>query len=151
MTLLSNLRPRKGSVRARKRVGRGNASGKGTTAGRGTKGAQSRSGYSLRPGFTGGNLPAHLKYPKRGFRPRKRKEYAVFNLGQLVAFVEKYGWQEVSPEVLYEYRIVNEGMPVKILGVGEWTLNIPVKAHAFSRSAMEKLKQAGVEPQVIGS
>ncbi|NPA35089.1 MAG: 50S ribosomal protein L15 [Chlorobi bacterium] len=149
MSLLSNLRPSRGSVKRRKRVGRGNASGKGTTAGRGNKGAQSRSGYSLRPGFAGGNLPLHLKYPKRGFNPPKRKEYVSLNLAQLVYFVEKYGLNEVSPEILAEKGLIKKKKPLKVLGVGEWTVKVPVKAHAFSKSAIEKIKAAGIEPQII--
>lgn len=149
MSVQHRLRPKKGAVHKRKRVGRGNASGKGTTAGRGTKGAQSRSGYSLRPGFAGGNTPLHLRFPKRGFHNPNRVEYAVINVGRLQTLVQKYGWKEVTPELLRSVRAVRKNLPVKILGEGYWELSIPVHAHAFSKSAREKIESAGGTVQIL--
>ncbi len=150
MSFLHRIRPAPGSVRTRKRVGRGNASGKGNTAGRGTKGAQSRSGYRLRPGFAGGNLPIHLRYPKRGFTPPNRIEYAIINVGRLQTLVNKYKWQEVTPEVLYTCGAIRKkNLPIKILGEGHWEAPIVVRAHAFSQKAREKILAAGGKPEVL--
>ncbi len=149
MSFLHTIKPRPGSVKNRKRVGRGDGSGKGTTAGRGTKGAQSRSGYSLRPGFAGGNVPWHLRFPKRGFKNPNRVEYVVINVGDLQRIVEKHGLQEVSPDQLRRLGVLKKKLPLKILGEGDWSLKITVKAHAFSKSAKEKIEKAGGRIEVI--
>ncbi len=135
---LHDLSPAKGSRRARKRVGRGPGSGTGKTAGRGHKGQKSRSGYSRRLGFEGGQMPLIRKVPKRGFTNIFRKEVAVVNLRDLSDFEG-----EVNPETLLERGLVRKGLAVKILGDGEISTVLQVKAHRFSRAAREKIEAAG--------
>lgn len=135
---LHDLRPAKGSKRAKKRVGRGPGSGVGKTAGRGEKGQKSRSGYSQRPGFEGGQMPLVRRVPKRGFTNIFRTEYAVVNLGDLADFES-----EVSPDTLAEAGMMRRGRPLKVLGDGEVDRALNVKAHAFSASARAKIEAAG--------
>jgi large subunit ribosomal protein L15 len=135
---LHDLTPAKGSKKDKKRVGRGPGSGLGKTAGRGHKGQRSRSGYSRRPGFEGGQMPLVRRLPKRGFTNIFRKEYAVVNLADLA---ELEG--EITPELLAETGRVRRGRMVKVLGDGEITRALTVKAHAFSASAREKIEAAG--------
>ncbi len=135
---LHDLSPAKGSRRPSKRVGRGPGSGNGKTAGRGHKGQKSRSGYSRRLGFEGGQMPLIRRVPKRGFTNIFRKEYAIVNLRDLGDFEG-----EVTPEALAEKGLVRSGLQVKILGDGEISSALAVKAHRFSRSAREKIEAAG--------
>lgn len=135
---LHDLSPAKGSRRAPKRVGRGPGSGTGKTAGRGHKGQKSRSGYSRRLGFEGGQMPLIRRVPKRGFTNIFRKEVAAVNLRDLAGFEG-----EVTPELLLEKGLVRKGLAVKILGDGEVSSPLTVKAHRFSRSAREKIEAAG--------
>jgi large subunit ribosomal protein L15 len=135
---LHDLTPAKGSKKDKKRVGRGPGSGLGKTAGRGHKGQRSRSGYSRRPGFEGGQMPLVRRLPKRGFTNIFRKEFAVVNLADLA---ELEG--EITPELLAETGRVRRGRMVKVLGDGEITRALTVKAHAFSASAREKIEAAG--------
>lgn len=140
------LKPSPGSVHRRKRVGRGRSSGHGKTCGRGQKGAQSRSGYSRRPGFAGGNTPLLLTFPKVGFVPVRKKEYAVFNIGRLAYIADKHSSEEITPELLYRWGYIQHNEKVKILGDGELTTKKlkRVVAHAFSRLAEKKLKEAKI-------
>lgn len=135
---LHDLRPAKGSKRAKKRVGRGPGSGVGKTAGRGEKGQKSRSGYSQRPGFEGGQMPLIRRVPKRGFTNIFRTEYAVVNLGDLADFEG-----EVSPDTLAAAGMMRRGRPLKVLGDGDVDRALSVKAHAFSASARAKIEAAG--------
>ncbi len=135
---LHDLSPAKGSRRAPKRIGRGPGSGTGKTAGRGHKGQKSRSGYSRRLGFEGGQMPLIRRVPKRGFTNIFRKEVAIVNLRDLVGFDG-----EVTPEALLEKGLVRRGLAVKILGDGDVSSPLTVKAHRFSRSAREKIEAAG--------
>ena len=135
---LHDLSPAKGSRRSPKRIGRGPGSGTGKTAGRGHKGQKSRSGYSRRLGFEGGQMPLIRRVPKRGFTNIFRKEVAVVNLRDLNDFEG-----EVTPEALVERGLARKGLPIKILGDGEISSTIAVKAHRFSRSAREKIEAAG--------
>ncbi len=135
---LHDLSPAKGSRRSRKRIGRGPGSGTGKTAGRGHKGQKSRSGYSQRLGFEGGQMPLIRRVPKRGFTNIFRKEIAVVNLRDLIDFEA-----EVTPETLVEKGLVRRGLPVKILGDGEISVALTIKAHHFSRSARSKIEAAG--------
>ena len=135
---LHELSPAKGSRRPSKRVGRGPGSGTGKTAGRGHKGQKSRSGYSRRLGFEGGQMPLIRRVPKRGFTNIFRKEVAVVNLRDLGDFEG-----EITPDTLVEKGLVRRGMPVKILGDGEISAALTVKAHHFSRSARAKIEAAG--------
>jgi large subunit ribosomal protein L15 len=138
---LSNLKPPKGASRKRKRVGRGQASGQGKTAGRGNKGAQSRSGYHKKRGFEGGQMPLHRRVPKRGFHNPFRVEYAVVNLDDLVARFA--AGAVVTPEALRELRLVTRKLPIKVLGRGDISIMLTVKAHKFSGKAAEKIAAAG--------
>ena len=135
---LHDLSPAKGSRRSPKRVGRGPGSGQGKTAGKGHKGQKSRSGYSRRLGFEGGQMPLIRRVPKRGFTNIFRKEVAAVNLRDLAGFEG-----EVTPELLEERGLVRRGLAVKILGDGEVSSPLTVKAHRFSRSAREKIEAAG--------
>ena len=135
---LHELSPAKGSRRAAKRIGRGPGSGTGKTAGRGHKGQKSRSGYSRRLGFEGGQMPLIRRVPKRGFTNIFRKEVAVVNLRDLGDFDG-----EITPEGLAAKGLVRQGLPVKILGDGEVSAALTVKAHHFSRTARAKIEAAG--------
>ena len=139
---LNQLKIPVGSRKNSKRIGRGNASGSGTTAGRGTKGQKSRSGGKMRRGFEGGQMPLYRRIPKRGFKNINRKEYACINVAELDKRFEAGG--NVSPDLLKERRIIKIQMDgIKILGQGEITKALHVKAHRFSKSAAEKIKAAG--------
>ncbi|HIC08913.1 MAG TPA: 50S ribosomal protein L15 [Aquificales bacterium] len=139
---LHNLQPHEGATRERKRVGRGIAAGQGKTAGKGHKGQKSRSGDRTLPWFfEGGQTPLHQRIPKRGFRPVNRVEYSVVNVGKLNELFEENA--EITPEVLVSKGLVRKNMPVKILGDGEITKPLIVKAHKFSKSAKEKIEAAG--------
>ncbi len=135
---LHELSPAKGSRRSRKRIGRGPGSGTGKTAGRGHKGQKSRSGYSRRLGFEGGQMPLIRRVPKRGFTNIFRQEVAVVNVRDLGDFAG-----EVSPALLAEKGLVRQGLAVKILGDGEISVPLAVKAHHFSSSARAKIEAAG--------
>ena len=135
---LHELSPAPGSNRKKKRIGRGPGSGNGKTAGRGHKGQRSRSGYSRRLGFEGGQMPLIRRVPKRGFTNIFRKEYSVVNLRDLEGFEG-----EVTPETLLERGLVRRGMRVKVLGDGDASGALTVKAHRFSRMAREKIEAAG--------
>ncbi len=145
---LNKLAPPKGANRKMKRVGRGIGSGHGKTATRGYKGQKSRSGTSIRPGFEGGQMPLHRRLPKRGFTNIFRREYAVVNLKSLASFE---AGAQVDPEALKAKGIVRnlrEGL--KVLGVGELSHALRVRAHKFSKSAAEKIQKAGGTVEVIG-
>ena len=139
---LSNLRPPKGAKHARKRVGRGPGSGHGKTASRGSKGAKSRSGFRFKRGFEGGQMPLHRRVPKRGFTNIFRVEYAVVNLDTLAEVFE--AGSAVTPELLRERGLVRQARaPIKVLGRGEISKALTVRAHRFSGSAAEKIAKAG--------
>ncbi|GBU10708.1 50S ribosomal subunit protein L15 [Erysipelotrichaceae bacterium] len=138
---LHELQYEEGARRPRKRVGRGPASGTGKTAGRGHKGQNARSGGGVRPGFEGGQTPLFRRIPKRGFTNIFRKEFAIVNLETLNVFEDG---TIVTPELLIEKRIVRKlESGVKILGNGELTKKLTVKAHKFSDSAKTAIQKAG--------
>jgi large subunit ribosomal protein L15 len=144
---LSNLKPPRGSRHRKVRVGRGMGSKMGKTSGAGNKGQQSRRGYSRRPGFEGGQMPLHRRLPKRGFTAPDSTTYAVVNVDMLNAFE---AGETISPELLYSLgvlRVKREG--VKILGTGELKVALTVRAHAFSKSAQDKITAAGGKVEVI--
>ncbi|KEQ22363.1 50S ribosomal protein L15 [Paenibacillus tyrfis] len=144
---LHELSSASGSRDTRKRVGRGIGSGMGKTATRGHKGQNARSGGGVRPGFEGGQNPLYRRLPKRGFNNRFRTEYAVINVEDLNKFA---AGTEVTPEVLLESGIVkNPKDGIKILGNGEITVQLNVKASKFSQSAVEKIQAAGGKTEVI--
>lgn len=143
-----NIAPPPGSRRARKRIGRGNASGYGTYAGRGLKGQKSRSGNKMRPGFEGGQLPLIKRLPrKRGFVNIFRKEYSIVNLNKLNIFEEG---SEVTPEKLHAAGLVKTlKHPVKILANGEVSHAVIVKANRFSAAAKTKIEAAGGKAEEV--
>lgn len=144
---LHELKPAEGSNKKRKRVGRGIASGHGKTSGRGHKGQNARSGGGVRPGFEGGQNPIYRRLPKRGFHNPNRKEYAIVNVSTLSRFDEG---TEVTPELLKQLGIIkNLKDGLKILGDGELTTKLHVKAHKFSKSAQEKITAVGGTAEVI--
>ena len=143
---LSNIRKPKGSTEKRKRVGRGMGSGMGKTATRGHKGQGSRSGVSFMRGFEGGQMPLHRRLPKRGFTNIFKKEYTVVNLSRLAELEAG----EITPEILFQRGILkNKNGMVKVLGVGELSKPLTVRAHKFSESAREKITQAGGKAEAI--
>ncbi len=146
MITLSNLKPAKGSVKRRKRVGRGPGSGYGKTAGRGMNGQKSRSGYARKRAFEGGQMPLIRRIPKRGFTNIFREEYNIVNVGDL----EKSGLSEFNIEVLLEKKLIRDkNLKLKILGFGDITKKIKVTAHKFSKSAIEKIEKSGGEAVVL--
>jgi large subunit ribosomal protein L15 len=144
---LHHLRPGPGGGKKRKRVGRGRSAGQGKTAGRGTKGYLAR--HTKRAGFEGGQMPLTRRVPKRpGFTNRNREEFAVVNLDRLAAKFEANA--TVTPEALADAGLVRGKLPVKVLGGGEIDRPLTVQAHAFTRSARQKLEQAGGRAEVLG-
>jgi len=139
---LHELSPAPGSVRDVKRVGRGHGSGNGKTAGKGHKGQKARSGGGVRLGFEGGQMPLARRIPKRGFNNKVfATEYAVVNVSSLEQFVDD---TEVDTELLKAAGIIKKELDgVKILGKGELTKKLTVKAAKFSASAKEKIEKAG--------
>jgi len=145
---LSNLRPPKGQKQKRQRIGQGMGSGRGKYSGRGAKGARSISGYSMMRGFEGGQMPLHRRLPKRGFTNIFRKEYAIVNVGRL----EQLDGDSFDPGRLLELGVSKKlGTGLKVLGAGDLNRKIAVKAHVFSKSALEKIQKAGGSGEVIGS
>jgi large subunit ribosomal protein L15 len=144
---LSNLKPPRGSRHRKVRVGRGMGSKMGKTSGAGNKGQQSRRGYSRRPGFEGGQMPLHRRLPKRGFSNPFPKTYAVVNVETLNAFATG---ETVTPDTLMAHGIIRAARDgVKILGDGEIKVALTVQAHAFSKSAQEKIAAAGGKAEVL--
>ncbi|AEV95519.1 50S ribosomal protein L15 [Pediococcus claussenii] len=142
---LNELKPSEGSRKARKRIGRGTSSGTGKTAGRGQKGQKARS--KVRLGFEGGQMPLYRRIPKRGFTNINRKEYAVVNLDRLNVFDDG---AEVTPEALLKAGIISKSLSgVKILGNGEVSKKLTVKANKFSESAVKSIEAAGGKTEVI--
>ena len=146
---LSSLTPPEGQKHRKKRVGRGMGSGKGKYSGRGAKGARSISGYSIMRGFEGGQMPLHRRLPKRGFTNIFHKEYSVLN----VAALNELEGDEFTPETLIASGAVKKlkKAGLKILGNGELTRKINVKAHVFSKSALDKIQKAGGTVEVISA
>jgi large subunit ribosomal protein L15 len=138
---LSSLRPPRGSRHRKVRVGRGIGSKLPKTGGAGNKGQKSRKGFSRRPGFEGGQMPLHRRIPKRGFTNIFATEFAVLNVDRLNAFS---AGEVVTPELLHERGLVRQASrPVKILGEGDLKAALTVRAHAFSKSAEQKITNAG--------
>ena len=137
---LSSLTPVPGSIKNRKRVGRGHGSGLGKSSGRGDKGAGQRSGFKRRPWFEGGQMPLARRLPKRGFTNLFKKEFQVVNLGAIAAL----GLDTINHQVLSKHGLVRSALkPVKILGDGELRSKLNVTATTFSKSAKEKIEKAG--------
>lgn len=145
---LHELRPNEGAFKTKKRVGRGTASGSGKTSGKGHKGQNARSGGGVRPGFEGGQLPLFRRLPKRGFSNAMFKvRYSTINISDLEKFEDG---AVVTPELLKEMGILKKQLSgVKILGNGDLTKKLTVKANKFSSSAKEKIESKGGKAEVI--
>lgn len=140
---LSNLKPAIGSVKKKKRIGRGQGSGKGGTSTRGHKGAGSRSGTSAKAGFEGGQMPIQRRVPKFGFKNPNRTEYTPINLSTLQQLAETFAIKQFDAEVFRQHGLLSKKDKVKILAKGELTAAIEVKAHAFSKSAAAMIESKG--------
>jgi large subunit ribosomal protein L15 len=148
---LEDLRPAPGSVKRRKRVGRGPGSGHGKTSTKGQKGLKSRSGGGTRPGFEGGQMPLYRRLPKRGFLPFGGKtEYAIVNLESLERFAAN---STVDPDALAEARLIRRSGRdrVKVLGSGEVPHALTLKVHAVSESARKKIEAKGGRVELLGA
>ena len=144
---LHELSPSPGSVKGRKRLGRGTGSGLGKTSGKGHKGQNSRSGGGVRPGFEGGQMPLHRRLPKRGFNNIFRTEYAIINLDTLEAFDNG---TVVDIEMLTDSGKIKKPLAgLKVLGKGELSKKLTVKAKKFSASAKEAIEKAGGTAEVV--
>ncbi len=142
---LSNIRAPKKATANKKRVGRGMGSGMGKTSTRGHKGQRSRSGSRMMRGFEGGQMPLHRRMPKRGFTNIFRQEFNIVNLEKLA----ELGETTITPDVLRKAGVIKGKHPVKVLGDGELTIALTVHAHKFSKSAQEKITQAGGKFEVL--
>jgi len=144
---LSNLHPPKGSRIKKVRVGRGMGSKLGKTAGAGNKGQKSRRGYSRRRGFEGGQMPLHRRMPKRGFHNPFGVTYSVLNLEELNVFP---AGETVTPDLLRAHGFIRRKTDrIKVLGDGELTTKLAIHAHAFSKSAQEKISKSGGTFEVV--
>ena len=144
---LHDLKPAVGATTAPKRLGRGTGSGLGKTSGKGHKGAKARSGGGKRPGFEGGQMPLTMRLPKRGFTNKWRTEYVAINVDRLEIFEDG---QVVTPVELIEMGIIKKIEDgVKIMGNGELTKKLTVKANKFTATAKEKIEAAGGKAEVI--
>ena len=145
---LNTMHPAEGATHSRKRLGRGVGSGLGKTSGKGHKGQNARSGGGVRPGFEGGQLPLFRRLPKRGFSNAPFKvEYATINVSDLEKFEDG---AVVTPELLKEMGIIkNQLAGIKVLGNGELTKKVTVKAAKFSKTAVEKIEKIGGKAEVI--
>ena len=140
---LSNLKPAKGSVKARKRIGRGQGSGRGGTATRGNKGAKSRSGFKHKLGFEGGQMSLMRRVPKFGFKNISRVEYRSINIDVLQKLAEERSLSVIDVSTLYQNGLISKNDRVKILGRGELKTKLDVTAHAFSATAIKAIESMG--------
>ena len=144
---IEDLKPAVGSKKRKKIVGRGPGSGHGKTSTRGHKGQMSRTGKGVTPGFEGGQMPLIRKMPKRGFNKRPKKGYHIINLRNLASLKKE---TSISPEVLKERGIIKGPVNfLKILGTGEISIPVNIKAHAFSKSACKKIESVGGKCEII--
>ncbi|HIU83511.1 MAG TPA: 50S ribosomal protein L15 [Candidatus Faecicola pullistercoris] len=145
---LHNMQPAEGSNTSPKRLGRGIGSGLGKTSGKGHKGQWARSGGGVRPGFEGGQMPLTRRLPKKGFTNMFKKEYSTVNVGALNDFEDG---TVIDLDMLYETRVIGKRLPygLKVLGDGELTKQLTVKANKFTPSAIEKIEKAGGKAEVL--
>ncbi len=137
---LSTLKPAKGSINSKKRIGRGQGSGKGGTATKGHKGAKSRSGYKIKIGHEGGQMPLQRRIPKYGFKNINRKEYKGINLDTLQQLAEKNKTDAIDIQTIIKSGLASKNDLIKILGNGKLKVKLDVKAHAFSKSAIAAIE-----------
>jgi large subunit ribosomal protein L15 len=140
---LGNLKPAKGATKKPKRIARGQGSGKGGTATRGHKGAKSRSGYKSKAGFEGGQMPLYRRIPKFGFKNPNRVEYHGINIDAIQKLVEAKKIDSIDPQVLVDNGLASKKDLIKILGRGELSSKLEVKAHAFSEKAIQAIEAQG--------
>ncbi|MGB3182273.1 MAG: 50S ribosomal protein L15 [Cyclobacteriaceae bacterium] len=140
---LHSLKPAEGSVKNKKRIGRGQGSGRGGTSTRGHNGAKSRSGYSQKLGFEGGQMPLQRRIPKFGFTNPSRIEYKVINLDTLQSILDSDNVDKVDLVYLKQHGYATKNDRIKVLGRGELKGNVEVEVHAFSASAIEAIEKAG--------
>ncbi len=140
---LNTLKPAEGSIKNRKRVGRGPGSGHGETSGRGHKGAGSRSGSKRKIGFEGGKMPLQRRLPKYGFRNINRVEYKGINLDLIQMIIEKHNLTEVTPDTFIVNGVCSKNDLIKILGRGELKSKVSVTAHGFSETAKAAIEKLG--------
>tara|TARA_B100001248_G_scaffold258839_1_gene243812 strand:- start:3951 stop:4421 length:471 start_codon:yes stop_codon:yes gene_type:complete len=146
---LHTLKPAEGSIKARKRVGRGQGSGHGGTSTRGHKGAKSRSGYKSKIGFEGGQMPLQRRVPKFGFKNINRVEYKGINLDTLQIIIDKTKAKTIDPSIIIENGLANKRDLIKILGRGELKSKINISAHGFSAKAKSSIEDLGGKAEVI--
>ncbi len=146
---LSKLKPAEGATKKEKRIGRGQGSGRGGTSTRGHKGAKSRSGYSSKRGFEGGQMPLQRRVPKFGFTNPTRVEYKGINLDTLQGLIESKGLKAIDPEILRENGLLAKNDLLKVLGRGDLSGAIQVKAHAFSATAKASIEAKGGTTETI--
>ena len=146
---LHELKPAEGSRGRKKRIGRGEGSGHGGTSTRGHKGAQARSGYSRKIGFEGGQMPIQRRLPKFGFTNPNRVEYVAINVADLQKIADKLGVNSIDVELLKANGIVAKTALVKILGNGELSKSITVKANYVTPQAKEKIEKAGGKVELV--
>jgi large subunit ribosomal protein L15 len=140
---LSNLQPAEGSTKNRKRIGRGTGSGRGGTSTRGHKGAGSRSGYKSKVGFEGGQMPLQRRVPKVGFKNPNRVEYVGVNLDVIQGLAERFNLEALDFDFMINHGLVSKNDLVKILGRGELTTKLEIKAHAFTATAQKAIESLG--------
>ena len=146
---LNNMKPTAGSTHSTKRIGRGEGSGKGGTATRGTKGDQARDGSEHKIGFEGGQMPLQRRAPKWGFKNPTRVEYKAINVSDIEALAAAAGLKELGIAEIVSAGLASKNDLVKVLGNGEIKAAVNVTAHAFSKSAIEKIEAAGGKAAVI--
>lgn len=143
---IGDLKPAPGAKRRRKRVGCGPGSGLGKTSGRGNKGAGQHSASEFDARFEGGQMPFYRRIPKRGFNRPHRESFEVVNVGDFA----RIDGDVINVETLRNRRLVRGGRPVKVLGGGEVARPLTVSAHAFTKSARDKIEKAGGRVEVVG-
>lgn len=148
---LNTLKPAEGSTKSDKRIGRGQGSGRGGTSTRGHKGAKSRSGYKTKSGFEGGQMPLQRRVPKFGFTNPNRVEYKGINLDIIQTLITDKKVKSIDPETVQANGLASKKELIKILGRGEITSKVDVKAHAFSASAKAAIEAAGGTCEIIST
>ncbi|MCC6279761.1 MAG: 50S ribosomal protein L15 [Saprospiraceae bacterium] len=146
---LNNLRPAKGSVKSRKRIGRGTGSGHGGTSTRGHKGDKSRSGSRLKRNFEGGQTPMQRRLPKRGFQNINRVEYVPLNLAELEKLVKKTGISTFDVQALTDAGVAAQSARIKVLGNGKLTAKVNITVHAISASAKAAIEALGGTVELV--
>ena len=146
---LNTLKPAEGSIKKRKRIGRGQGSGRGGTSTRGHKGSKSRSGYSRKFGYEGGQMPLQRRIPKFGFKRTQKVVFKPVNLDDIQSLVEKTKAKEVTVDLLIKNGMASRNDIIKILGRGELKTKVDVSAHKFSATAEETIKKLGGKVTVL--